>query len=41
MEIIENEYLRGTHKTSRFLSLLSPRWPPAQSPIVNLYEYII
>jgi hypothetical protein len=28
--------LRGTMRTLRFLSLLSARWPAAQSPIVNL-----
>ena len=27
--------LRGTIRTFRFLSLLSARWPAAQSPIVN------
>ena len=29
-------HLRGTISTSLFFSLLSPLWPPAQSPIVNL-----
>lgn len=29
-------HLRGTHRTSRFFSRLSPRWPPAQSPMENL-----
>ena len=28
-------YLRGTIRTFRFLSLLSARWPAAQSPMVN------
>ena len=27
--------LRGTIRTFRFLSLLSARWPAAQSPMVN------
>lgn len=27
---------RGTQRTSRFFSRLSPRWPPAQSPMENL-----